>query len=223
MVTNWILPPADAAINEIAKVIALNVIATSNENVDSDSIASALSDPEKRRTIDPALDDRATEILGLVIAQFRGAIQIAGKYPLSVTAGTVPPEVYKHVLNMAAWELAMSSPSLKMFILSEAGASAPFATFYTEAKTYLEKLTKGLGIVLPTDPTGRDYLTAINVNWMGQGASPFPAYDSAKPFNFPLESIRVGASSPPSDMNTWQGYFEQAPPHGWPLGDLGFP
>jgi len=253
MGTNWIAPSA----NDIAKVIALNVMATSNENVDADTVAAALQDPEKRRTLDPSIDDRATEIVSLVVAQFRGAIQVAGKYPLSCTAATVPPEVYKHVLNMAAWELAMSTPSLKMFILSETGASAPFATFYTEAKACVEALTKGRSIVLPTDPTGCDYINSINVpwaspypvyvpanpinfQWRGCGASPYGVYDPTKPINVPwssrfpafvptmpinkpLDPIRVGASSPPSDMNSWQGYFGQEPPCGWPLGELGFP
>lgn len=219
MGTNW----KEVTSSDLAKVIALNVLTTQNENIDIDSIVEALDNPDKRKTIDPALDDRATELIGLVIDQFRGAIQIAGKYPLSLTLATVPPEVVKHVLNLAAYELIISTPNLKMVIITEKGATSPFQTFYTEAKSYLEALTKGRGIVLPTDPTGRDYINPINIPWCGSGTSPYPAYDSAKPMNFPIESIRVGGSSPPSDMNTWQGYFEQNPPAGWPLGQIGWP
>jgi hypothetical protein len=218
MATNWKAPSG----SDLAKVIAINVLATQNENIDANSIATTLQNPEQRKKFDPALDDRATELVGLVIAQFRGAIQVAGKYPLSLTLATVPPDDVKHVLNMAAYELVISTPNLKMIVVTEKGATSPFQTFYNEAKERLAALKKAHPIVLPTDPTGQDYINPINIPWCGQGASPFPAYDSTKAINPPLEPIRSGGS-PPTDMNTWQGYFEQNPPAGWPLEQIGWP
>jgi hypothetical protein len=194
--TNWVAPNSAS----LAKVLSALVLSKSNENIDADSLAAALADPEKRRTYDPTLDDRMTELVNLVVKQFRGAIQRAGRYPLSVTPGTVPPECEKSVLNMAAFELINSTPTLQMVIITEKGASQPYATFYREAKEELEALTKGRMVVPPTDPTGKDYTNPINVPWV----SPFPPFNPALPVNFnwpgPLPSP-YGTYNPANPIN----------------------
>ncbi len=217
--TNWTTPSS----NDLAKVIANSIFAAQNENIDSDTIESAMLDPDQTQTFNPDLMDRATALLNEAVNQFRGAIQIASKYPLSLTAGSVPPEVNLHVLNFAAYQLVVSIPSLKMFILTEKGTSSPFATFYREATQYLEMLRKGRNITFPTDPTGQDYINPVNIPWCGASVSPYPAYDSTKPINPPLRPVRVGGSSPPSDMNSFQGYFEQEAPFGFPVDNIGQP
>ena len=192
----------------IAQVINLSLMAKANENTDSDTVEqSQVSPPQQPIAFNPDLEDRATDLISLVVSQFRGAIQKAGKYPLSLTPGTIPPDLLKHVLNMAAFELVNSTQTLQMVIFDEKGAYAPFQTFYKAAESELEKLRKGYTIVLPNDPTGEDYLTAINVPCRGPGVSPFPAYDSTKPINRPLQPIRVGAQSPCVDLQSYGALF----------------
>lgn len=252
--TNWMVPSSAA----VYRVISTKLVSVSNQNIDLDSILSGLATPDAIVKFDPTLDDRMTEILNLIVQQFRGAIQVAGKYPLSVTTGSVPPETLKHVLNMAAFELVNSQETLQMVIMTDKGAYAPFQTFYREGQQYLEAITKGRGVTIPTDPTGRDYVNPINVpfvnpippfnpalpvnfNWCGTGPNPygtynpalpinvpsscpFPPFNPAMPINKPIESIRIGASSPQTDMNTWQGYFGPSlHDEDFPISELGQP
>src|SRR5580692_3430648 len=140
--TNWIQPES----SDLSKVISAQLIAKSDENIGSDV--------ESGQTFDPNADSRSAELIILVVAQFRGAIQKGGKYPLSLTPGTIPPDLMKHVLNMAAFELVNSTQNLQMVIMTEKGAYSPFQTFYKAAVEEMEKLVKGHSIILPTDPTG---------------------------------------------------------------------
>jgi hypothetical protein len=219
MATNWIIPTAD----DVAKVISLEVLAKSNENIDGDSITAALASPETRRTYDPTLDDRCTAQIVFAVNQLRAAIQLNAKIPLSITPNAVPPEALRHVLYLAAYGLVNSTPNLQMVILSDKGAYSPLTDNFKIANKYFEDITKGKPVVPPTDPTGRDYLTAVNVPWFGDPAcNPFPLYDSTKPMNPPVASVRFGASSPPVDLTTYNSIFQAPAPWWWP-GNLGMP
>lgn len=191
--TNWITVTGF----DVVRVLNVQVMNKSNQNTDAD----AISNPTEPQIYDPSTDNRADDLVQFVIQQFRGAIQVAGKYPLSVTPAAVPPEMAKHVLNMAAWELVCSTPNLQMVVMSEKGAFAPFQTFYKEAVEYLKKIEKGQNIVLPTDPTGQDLINAVDNNRCLPDGTMNQAYNPA------IQSVRVGASSCPTDMNTDQSIF----------------
>lgn len=150
----------------LPQVLQLSVIAKSNENIDADSItASQMPDtPANPIPFDPSKDNRADAIISLLVAQFREAIQIADRYPLSVTPGAVPPMAARHVLNMAAFQLVPSTPSLQMVIMTDKGVYSPLQTFYKEGLEYLKTIANGGGIMPPSDPTGIDYLTAVDPN-----------------------------------------------------------
>jgi hypothetical protein len=159
--TNWQIPTASM----LAQVLNLAVMAKANENTDSDTVEqSQVSPPQQPIAFNPDLEDRATDLITLVVAQVREAIQVAGRIPLSVTPAAVPPKAVRHVLNVAAFQLINSTPNLQMVIITEKGASMPFQTFYKEGLAYIEGLEKGAGCLPPSDPTGIDYLTAVDPN-----------------------------------------------------------
>jgi len=218
--TNWLIPTA----NDIAKVIAASILAKANENTDAQSLAAVFATPDSRANYDPTLDDRATDQIALAVAQFRGAIQNCGKQPLSLTPGSVPPEVFKHVLSLAAYGLVSSTLNLQYVISTEKGDISPLAANFRVANSYLEAITKGRVVVPPSDPTGRDYLTAINVPWFSSTPSPFGAYDNTKAINPPVEAVRFGAGSRPVDLTTFDSIGVGCPaPWWWPSGELGQP
>ena len=209
MPSNWIVLSSE----DLIQVISSQLREKSDENIGDDV--------KPGQAFDPDLPSRADAIISLVVAQFRGAIQKAGKYPLSVTEDSIPPDLQKHVLNMAAFELVNSTQNLQMVIMTEKGAYSPFQSFYKAANDELEKLRKGYAIVLPTDPTGADYINPINVKW-GTGTNGFPAYNSANPINLPIEGTKVGGNSNYTDLTTDQSIFGERE-ECFPVGNLGQP
>lgn len=199
MATNWITLSA----GDLIKVISTQLREKSDENI-GDDVA-------PNQAFDPDMPNRADEIIKLVIAQFRGAIQVAGKYPLSVTPDAVPPEVVKHVLNMAAFELVNSTQTLQMVILTEKGAYSPFQSFYKAAQDYLDALTKGRNIVFPTDPTGEDYIRPADDNELNEDGT------ANEDYNPSLAPVRVGATSANEDLTT----FSSGNADDFPSGQLG--
>lgn len=193
MPTNWVTPSAD----DLAKVIALAVLSKAEQNTDPDSIAAALKDPDAVKSFDPDLDDRASDKINLAVALFRGAIQIAGKSPLSITTGTVPPEVYQYVLDYAAFGFVTATPNLQSIIMNDKGAASALQKLYEAAVEYLEKLRTGLNIVQPNDPTGKDYLTALQPN---------PTLPN---FNPAICGTRVGGMTPQTDLTTYGGVWQE--------------
>ncbi len=219
MSTNWVIPTAAS----IGKVLQLSVLVKSNENIDAATIAGLQAAPDSTKPLDTTLDDRATEQINLAVVQFRGAIQLAGKQPLSLTDGSIPPEVEKHVLAIAAWGLVNSTPNLQMVIMNDKGVYSPLMDGFKSAEKYLEAVIKGRQVVPPTDPTGRDYQTAINIPWFSTCANPYPAYDSTKPMNPPVEPVRFGGGSMPADLTTTNSLFSGPAPGWWPSEEIGQP
>lgn len=207
--TNWIAP----SFYDLYKVLSSELINKANENIDQNSVQAYLSNPSLApgyRDFDPTLDDRATEQVNLSVQQFRGAIQIAGKYPLSITPATVPPETFLHVLYLAAFGLVNSTANLAMVVVSDKGAYSPLQICFGKANDYLAQLRKGRVIALPTDPTGVDYLTAPQPN------------PSLPNYNACIQPIRIGASSFPVDLTTWGSIFPNLPQF-FPTEELGQP
>lgn len=153
MSTNWIKPVRTDLLN----VISSEVMEKADENVGPDTQSTD-------GTIDPDLPTRSGNLLAQVVTMFRGAIRQGQYMPLSVTPDCVPPETLIHVWTIAAWRLVNAKANLPMVIITEQGAYAPMAQAYKEAMTYLANIAKGMptpGMTPPTDPTGRDYLTAV--------------------------------------------------------------
>ena len=152
MATNWTAPTGA----DLALVLNWSLILKANQNLADD----AANADQARVDLDAA--NRRNELVAMAVEEVRGAIRSGGRYPLAVTAGTIPPEGKRHVLNLAAWQLINSTPNLNMAILTEKGVSMPFAQFYQDAKAWLAGRVKGGSITRPTDPTGIDYTTAVS-------------------------------------------------------------
>ena len=149
----------------LPQVIQLAVMAKANENIDADSItASQQTPPPPPPVFDATLDDRATELINLLVGSFRETIQVAGRFPLSVTPAAVPPKAAFHILNMAAFQLVNSTLNLQRVIFTEKGAYDPLFSGFKAGEKYLQSIADGAGILPPSDPTGIDYLTAVDPN-----------------------------------------------------------
>jgi len=211
METKWVTLKA----SDLARVIAVEVLGKSNENIDADSVANKLANAESRAAYDPTLDDRATQQISMAVAECRGAIQMGDKSALSLEVGAVPPECVVHVLYLAAYRLVNSSPNLQMVILSDKGAYSPLTDNFKSAQKYIELLSNGKPTVPPSEPTGRDYLTAINTPWFCNSPSPFPPYNPDLPINPPVAGVRFGGSTR-ADLSTFDSIFMSPAPLGWP-------
>jgi len=150
MATNWIIPAA----NDLKKVISHETRESADENTD----ATANSDS----AYEPTLATRSNDLLSEAVVEFRQSVVRGGRYPVSVTAGAVAPEAVAHCLNWAAWRLIIAKPNFKFAIITEGGVWAPFQKLYEQACAYFAGIVAGKTFTLPTDPTGRDYLTAID-------------------------------------------------------------
>lgn len=159
MATNWITLTGE----NLAEVLTWDAVKKANQNLGETGMNAT-----EGTTVDLEEANRRDQLVQNCVAEVRAAIQSAGRIPLSVTAGTVPPGAKRHVLNLAAWQLINSTPSLYTAILSGSGIGSgsalltPFASFYGEAVKYLEGLAAGAPVPQPTDPTGIDYLTAVS-------------------------------------------------------------
>jgi hypothetical protein len=222
--TNWIVLTAD----DLSKVIDVSVIRKADANIDATSLEDGLTTPINEippvtPPLDLTLDRRASEQITFCVNQMRAAIQLANKDPLSLTAGSVPPEAAKHVLYLAAFGLVNSSPSLQMVLMNDQGVYAPLQTNFKAANDYLAAVSKGKPVTPPTDPTGRDYINPVNVPWYGTSVSPYGTYNSAMPINPLVSSVRGGFNSRRVDMNTFDGLFLEPAPPWWPAGEIGQP
>ncbi len=172
--TNWIVP----LWTDVVQVINVEVLAKAISNTDLNTVNKSIgqpTSPNQAAQFDATLENNAQDQVNLAVAQIRAAIQLCAKIPLSITPAAVPPEAFKHVLYMAAYGVVNSTPNLQMVILTDKGAYAPLADNFKKADAYLQAITKGKPVVPPTDPTGRDYATAVNVPWFGDAScNPYP-------------------------------------------------
>lgn len=152
--TNWVIPErADLLI-----ALSAEVVAKADGNVTADAQP---DDPVAQPGTETPL--RSKLLVDQMVVKVRAAIRAAGHTPLSVTAGTVPPEAFDHVVNMAAWRLAASTPNIQMYVVTEKGAYSPLGDLNKQAEKWIETLPKH-AITDPDDPTGRDWTTAVT--WM---------------------------------------------------------
>lgn len=196
MATNWTIP----TVRDLFLVLSQKQVNDANENTEATS------------NVDDELDytgkTRASDLVTAAVDLCRASIQNSGAFPLSVTTGAVPPEAKHHVLSWAAYKLISGKPSLVAALMTEKG-EMPLAKDYKEACDYFAALvdvTSKVGIVLPTDPTGQDYLTAISssnpainiISWGDQ-------YATDEEYAAGTKTISSGYTVPvaPLDLNTY--------------------
>ncbi|OQB95211.1 MAG: hypothetical protein BWX84_00031 [Verrucomicrobia bacterium ADurb.Bin118] len=213
--TNWIIPER----HDLLMVLDAKVI----ENADGTVSPTAHSgDP-----IEDFTQTRSAFLVQSAIDRVRAAIRNAGHTPLSVTPGTVPPEAFIHVLNLAAWQLVSSTPNLQMVVITERGAYSPLGDAFKAAEKYLAEIPIR-AVTPPTDPTGRDYvnpvtwmddveeytqaeLDALTWTWAEFSALGYSYEEWSKLTNPPIRyTIKSGGVNPEQDMSltpalTWRG------------------
>lgn len=128
------------------------------ERVNEDSLGGTAG----KNSIDETLDTRAKKAVEHAVQEIRGAIEAAGRYPVSLTAGSVPPEAFQYALAVAAWRLCLPVPSLLSVLMADGGMFSPIGTLYKEACDWVKGVRSGARFTEPTDPAGADYQTAVS-------------------------------------------------------------
>lgn len=144
------------------QVAALEVLAKANENIDGNALTSSQASNAQPIPFDPAIEDRGTDLIKLIVAQLRETIQNAGRFPISVTLGAVPPKAVRHILNMVAFQMVSAKPNLQMVIINEKGVYSPIQTLYKEGLDYMKSVENGAVTLMPSDPTGIDYINPVD-------------------------------------------------------------
>lgn len=143
----------------LGMVLDWNSINRANQNLDE----SAQTNPtEAGKGVDYYADNRRDKLVEMVIDEVRGAIRSGGRIPLSVTKGCVPPTAERHVLNLAAWQLIMSTPNLLAAYMGDSGLRPVWEKFTNDAYQFIEGLKKGASVERPSEPTGQDYETEVS-------------------------------------------------------------
>lgn len=160
MATNWKTPGTA----DVQAIIAQYVIAKTNESFGQDSQA--------KDQFNPGVTSRLSFLLETVVNEFRAAITSGAKVALSLTAGTVPPDVLRHVLNLTAWQLVTSTPELAAVIITQNGkAQSPLGKLADDAIKQIERCRKGDPMTAPSDPD------PATKPYGAQWGSGFPQYD----------------------------------------------
>lgn len=165
---NWIvLTGAD-----VRRVISSGTQARANENT-ADTVLEG-------DAYDPAQANRRDLAVAQAVAEVRGAIRAAGRFPLSTTANSVPPEAVHHTLVLAAWRLITAgvgheSQGTQWALLT--ATESPFRKEYEESCRYVSNpqhatnglppgLAEGRSVTLPNlaEQTGQDWETAISTS-----------------------------------------------------------
>lgn len=117
----------------------------------------------------------AVAALALAVGRVRGTIQTAGRVPVSVTAGSVPPEALQHALVLTVALLTGAFPNLASLVDADGGKTG-FGQLVEQAEQWLDRIEKGASCIGPTDPVGMDGINAVSAT--------NPLY----------EAVRVGSS-----------------------------
>lgn len=144
---------------DLAKVLDWKAIHQANQNLGDEA---GMNPALGGQLVDPTAANRRDEIVAVVVHDLRGAIQSGGRFPLSVTPNAVPPSSERHVLNLAAWQLILSTPGLVAAYMSESGVKSAWDGYVADARKHLEDLRRGLPVERPEDPTGQDYCTPVS-------------------------------------------------------------
>ena len=152
MAQTWTVPAG----GDLWQVVSRSVVA----KVDEDSAGGK----NETNDFDNTLDTRAKKAIEYAVKEIRGAIESAGRYPVSLTAGSVPPEGHQHAIVVAAWRLCLPIPGLLAVIMGDGGAFSPLGMLYKDAQCWVKSLREGGSFTDALDPAGADYRTAIDNN-----------------------------------------------------------
>lgn len=188
---------------DVAAVLDWRTVAQANQNLGEEY---GLNYTQSGSGVDLAAANRRDELVLDSIREIRGAIQAAGRFPVSVTTGTIPPSMKRAALVIAAWQLVLSTPSLHATFFSSSELKSAWQKFYDDAIKKVEGLKNGDTIEQPSYPTGTDYLTAVSdtnppvspVTWGDMEATDVQYSDG-----FVTTASGTSIALPVDDMRTW--------------------
>jgi hypothetical protein len=152
MAQAWVIPSG----SDLWQVVSRDVVLKSDED--------SAGGTNEGGNFNENLDTRAKKAVAHAVEEARGVIRVAGRYPLSVTLASIPPEGEQHILALAAWRLVMTKPGLLAVVMADGGVYAPINQLVKDAKEWLLFLRNGGAVTLPSDPTGADYVTAVSAS-----------------------------------------------------------
>ena len=192
--TNWLVPER----TDLLMAITAKMLSDGDQAVTPDAQE---DDPPPDPSQSPT---RSQMWIDQMVRMVRAAIQNAGHTPLSCVPNAVPPEAFEHVVYMAAHRLITSTPNLAYVIVNEKGIYAPLAAMAKTSEEWVDGRAQAGGriggiathaITPPTDPTGRDWTTAVSVDANGK-----PDWCGANP---PIKGTVFSVSvEPPVNMRT---------------------
>lgn len=134
MATNWITPTSDDVQTLLNSVVA----GAANEE-------------------DSGGTSRLDKLVPIVVNEVRGAILSAGRVPLSITPGSVPPEAVKPTLVLVVEALVYSTPQMQQFAQSDW-----LGWTIKAARDWIQSIREGQAVTTPTDP---DPTFVIGPDW----------------------------------------------------------
>ena len=143
MAVAWVVPTGAS----IRKVLSAGTQQRANENT-ADTVLEG--DP-----FDPNSAHRRNQLVAEAVEEVRGAIRVGQVYPLSETAGSIPPEAEYHTLMLAAYRFITAAVGHEQQGIQWAILTAPdsaFTRLFKDACEYLKALAKGAAVSEPLDP-----------------------------------------------------------------------
>jgi len=137
--------------SDLSQVLSPDVLARQDWNVGAKD--GEPFDPDK-----PTGSDAAVAI---AVAALRGAVQNAGRCPLSVQEDSVPPGSVMHVLALAAWAFVRGRPSVVPVVLE---SMQSLSEARRKAEAWLERVRTGATVEEPSWPAGADYATPVSAS-----------------------------------------------------------
>lgn len=185
MAKPWTVPTGD----DLWQVVSRDVV----RKVDEDSAGGTY----EANDFDGSLDTRSKKAIDAAVQMIRDAVETGGKYPLSITEGSVPPGATRHALALAAYQLVGPKPSLVSIVMMDGGVSSPLTTLHNDAKKWIADVERGMVVELPEDPCGQDYETAVSddnpairsIRWGDQVASDteYEAGETSEGLTLPID------------------------------------
>lgn len=149
MAADWKVVTGD----DLWKVVSFDVVKKANQDADGGSAAG--------NDLDPQLETRGGEAVRMAVEEVRAAVELGNRYPLSQTAGSVPPEAERHTLYLAAYTLLAFPPGLLQVLVFDGGIYSPLQKCFDDAKKWIEGIRAGkLVATMPTDPV-EGYIPAV--------------------------------------------------------------
>jgi len=190
MATNWYIPSTD----DVATVMSGVVVGAVQQTGTSDNTS----------------DNQTAKIqtaINMVVARIRVEITNGNRTPLSLTAGSIPPEAQQHCLNLVVELLVNSTPNMGFAVKDG------FTEMLKDSKQWLRDTTNGSPSTYPSDPQMTDSQGNVAADG-GNGG------DIVGEVSLVTDELPVGPYIPPLQVGGTQ-YTGVVNPNGFQVANVG--